>query len=99
MASLELPYHIALKNIPSVSLSDATSKTFPGMKLEAFIFDIFAAATQMAVLEVPREDEFAPVKNANGSTEKGYTADSPDSARYLLSAQAKRWIEAQGNSI
>ncbi|KAH9081341.1 hypothetical protein LEN26_021361 [Aphanomyces euteiches] len=99
LASLELPYHIAIKNIPSVSLSDPSSKKFPGMKLEAFIFDIFAAASQMAVLEVAREDEFAPVKNANGNTDKGYTADSPDSARYLLSAQAKRWIEAVGGDL
>ncbi|RHY30757.1 hypothetical protein DYB32_004053 [Aphanomyces invadans] len=96
LATLDLPYHIAMKNIPSVSLHDTTSKTFPGMKLEAFIFDIFAAATQMAVLEVAREDEFAPVKNANGNTDKGYTVDSPDSARYLLSSQAKRWVEAIG---
>ncbi|RHY58064.1 hypothetical protein DYB38_001628 [Aphanomyces astaci] len=94
LASLQLPYHIAMKNIPSVSIHDASTTSFPGMKLEAFIFDIFAAATHMAVLEVAREDEFAPVKNANGNTDNGYTADSPDSARYLLSAQAKRWIEA-----
>ncbi|KAF0697817.1 Aste57867_11532 [Aphanomyces stellatus] len=99
LATLQLPYHIAMKNIPAVSLADPAAKTFPGMKLEAFIFDIFAAATQMAVLEVAREDEFAPVKNANGNTEKGYTADSPDSARYLVSAQAKRWIEAVGGDL
>ncbi|ETW01652.1 hypothetical protein H310_06277 [Aphanomyces invadans] len=99
LATLDLPYHIAMKNIPSVSLHDTTSKTFPGMKLEAFIFDIFAAATQMAVLEVAREDEFAPVKNANGNTDKGYTVDSPDSARYLLSSQAKRWVEAIGGDL
>ncbi|ETV71041.1 hypothetical protein H257_13468 [Aphanomyces astaci] len=99
LASLQLPYHIAMKNIPSVSIHDASTTSFPGMKLEAFIFDIFAAATHMAVLEVAREDEFAPVKNANGNTDNGYTADSPDSARYLLSAQAKRWIEAMGGDL
>jgi UDP-N-acetylglucosamine/UDP-N-acetylgalactosamine diphosphorylase len=37
---------------------------YTGLKLESFIFDVFPAATAMAVLEVPRDAEFSPVKNA-----------------------------------
>ncbi|OQS06434.1 UDP-N-acetylhexosamine pyrophosphorylase [Thraustotheca clavata] len=102
LTSMELPFHIAMKNIPAVSLANINEegkKTLPGMKLEAFIFDIFAYASSMAVLEVAREDEFAPVKNANSTNSAGYTADSPESAKFLLSAQAKRWVEAQGGDF
>ena len=47
-----------------------------GIKLELFIFDSFPLAEHCALLEVRREDEFAPVKNAPGAA-----ADSPDTAR------------------
>lgn len=47
-----------------------------GVKLELFIFDSFPLAERCALLEVRREDEFAPVKNAPGAA-----ADSPDTAR------------------
>ncbi len=47
-----------------------------GIKLELFIFDSFPLAERCALLEVRREDEFAPVKNAPGAA-----ADSPDTAR------------------
>ncbi|OQR87915.1 UDP-N-acetylhexosamine pyrophosphorylase [Achlya hypogyna] len=99
LTSVELPFHIAMKNIPAVSTTAPDAATLPGMKLEAFIFDIFAYASSMAVLEVAREDEFAPVKNANGAQSSGYTADSPESAKFLLSAQAKRWIEVEGGDF
>ncbi|EQC36381.1 hypothetical protein SDRG_06484 [Saprolegnia diclina VS20] len=99
LTTVDLPFHIAMKNIPAVALDARDKKTLPGMKLEAFIFDIFEYASSMAVLEVAREDEFAPVKNANGSQLSGYTADSPESAKFLLSAQAKRWVEAQGGDF
>jgi hypothetical protein len=37
-------------------------------------------------MKVKREDEFGPVKNADG-------VDSPQSARELLYAQANRWLK------
>jgi hypothetical protein len=33
-----------------------------GIKLELFIFDMFHTASRVALLEVSRADEFAPVK-------------------------------------
>ena len=45
-------------------------------------------------MEVDRDDEFAPVKNAPGAA-----TDSPDTARALLSNQAIRWLTAVGAEI
>lgn len=41
----------------------------PGIKLELFIFDTFPSASpgRTALMEVQREAEFAPVKNAPGT--------------------------------
>ena len=47
-------------------------------KFEAFLFDAFGEVDEMAVLRVKREEEFAPVKNAD---EKG--VDCPKTAREL----------------
>ena len=45
-------------------------------KFESFIFDAFDMLDDMAILRVKREEEFAPVKNAEGT-------DSPETARKL----------------
>lgn len=74
----KLPYHAAFKK--------ATYKNEQGeiikpespnaYKFEAFIFDAFERLDDMAIMRVKREEEFAPVKNAEG-------VDSPDTARKL----------------
>jgi len=87
-------YHIAKKKILfwDTSLEQTVTPTSNnGMKLESFIFDVFSLSQSMAIYEVQREEEFAPVKNAPG---KG-TIDSPDTAREMISNLAKKWaIEA-----
>lgn len=45
-------------------------------------------------MEVSREEEFAPVKNAPGSD-----TDSPDTARTLMYEQGMRWLTAAGAHI
>jgi UDP-N-acetylglucosamine/UDP-N-acetylgalactosamine diphosphorylase len=90
-------YHLASKKIPYYDPktdSTITPKEPNGYKLEMFIFDVFPAASRWGVMEVSREDEFAPVKNAPGDA-----SDSPDTARALLTAQATRWLEAVGASV
>lgn len=81
-------YHIAHKTIPS---KDGPVK---GVKLELFIFDTFPLAQRAALLEVQREHQFAPVKNAPGTGK-----DDPDTARGLNLAQHACWVQAAGGFV
>jgi len=81
----KLPYHVAFKK---ASYRDRSGKMVEpqspnAYKFEAFIFDAFERLDDMLILRVKREDEFAPVKNAEG-------VDSPDTARELYYAFQKR---------
>jgi len=89
-------FHLAHKKIPFAGKDGQTVKptTNNGIKLEAFIFDVFPMSKNMAVLEAAREEEFAPVKNAPGES-----VDSPDSARAMYSSLCKRWAKAAGASV
>jgi UDP-N-acetylglucosamine/UDP-N-acetylgalactosamine diphosphorylase len=94
LPSLGNIYHIAEKKIPfydPISNTRVVPDKVNGLKLEMFIFDIFGLADRWVVMEVLREDEFAPVKNGPGSA-----VDSPDTARLLVSQQAVRWLEKAG---
>ncbi len=87
-------YHIADKKIPywdaekKVTVSPTANN---GIKLESFIFDVFPLSSKMAVFEVDRDQEFAPVKNGPGSD-----TDSPDTARLMVSKQAQKWLKDAG---
>ena len=94
---MDCMYHIAKKQIAvyhaAASDGDEIRRTsVPGIKLESFIFDCFVLSRSMAVLEVPREDEFSPVKNSPGVGVR----DSTGTARAALSAQARAWAVAAG---
>lgn len=96
LGDAKLPLHKARKKIATLQASGATATPSEpnGIKMEMFIFDAFGIADSFAALEVNRSDEFAPVKNAPGTA-----SDSPDTARALLMAQSRRFIEAAGGSI
>mmetsp|Transcript_32986 Transcript_32986/g.49831 ORF Transcript_32986/g.49831 Transcript_32986/m.49831 type:complete len:457 (+) Transcript_32986:184-1554(+) len=83
-------YHVAHKKIPYFDGKSLVTPTSPnGYKLESFIFDVFPLSEKMAIMNVTRENEFAPVKNATGS-------DSPESACRMVSDFSKRMmIEAE----
>mmetsp|Transcript_6800 Transcript_6800/g.15054 ORF Transcript_6800/g.15054 Transcript_6800/m.15054 type:complete len:483 (+) Transcript_6800:152-1600(+) len=90
-------YHVARKKIPYYD--ENTKETVKptsnnGIKLESFIFDVFPLSKTMAVLDVSREEEFAPVKNPPGTA-----TDSPDSARRLFSGVAKKWVTKAGATL
>ena len=74
----KLPYHVALKKASYIGSDGKMVKpTEPNAyKFEAFLFDAFSTVDNMSILRVKREDEFAPVKNAEG-------VDSPETARAL----------------
>lgn len=90
-------YHLAHKKIPyydAVTGKTVTPVVNNGIKLETFIFDVFPLSQRMAVLDVERDEEFAPVKNAAGSP-----SDSPDTARAMLSKLAQKWIVDAGGKL
>jgi len=91
-----LPLHVARKKIPYVDTDGTrvTPTSNNGVKLELFIFDTFPHAKRMAALEVPREAEFAPVKNPPGAA-----SDSPDTARQMIYALSKARIRAAGGAL
>lgn len=78
VANKNLPYHIAHKK--ASYLDENGNFVVPdkpnAYKFESFIFDAFDMLDDMAILRVKRENEFAPVKNAEGT-------DSPETARTL----------------
>lgn len=91
MATADLPFHMARKRIPF--LDGQGRQVEPerpnGVKLERFVFDAIPHARNPVVMEVLREDEFAPVKNFSG-------ADSAETARAALMAQQRRWLREAG---
>ena len=89
-----MAFHIARKKIPSIALDTGSLCKQDGMKLEMFVFDVFPFTQRFAVLEVARNEEFSPLKNAPGSK-----ADNPETSRRDLLAQQKRFLEASGATI
>ena len=92
-----LVYHVARKKVPAVSPDGATTETPAkpnGVKLEAFIFDVYQYAEKVAFLRGDRREDFAPVKNAEGTGK-----DSPDTARAAVSALHRGWIESAGGRV
>jgi len=88
---LSLPFHVAHKKIPY--LDDAGTRVEPeapnGYKFETFIFDALSQAKQAIVMEVLREEEFSPVKNATGQ-------NSPATARQAMINLYGGWLEKAG---
>lgn len=95
----DLPHHVARKKIPYADLAsgEAVKPAKPnGIKLEQFVFDVFPRLElgRFACMEVRREDEFSPLKNARGTGE-----DDPDTSRRDIMAQGKRWAQAAGATV
>jgi len=63
-----------------------------GVKFELFYFDVFEFTEKIGLFETLREDEFSPLKNANGE-------DSPDSAREYLQKLHRKWLEHAGAKL
>jgi len=87
-------YHLAPKKIPywDPKLNQTIIPlTNNGINLEMLVFDVFPLADKWIVVEADRNEEFGPVKN-----EPGNPVDSPDTARALITAQAKGWLKSIG---
>jgi UDP-N-acetylglucosamine/UDP-N-acetylgalactosamine diphosphorylase len=71
--TLVLPWHLARKRMPVFDPVQGLIER-EGVKFETFVFDALGFSPASIVLEVAREREFSPVKNASG-------ADSPATTR------------------
>ena len=94
-SGLAMPLHLASKKVPHIDLESGERvepKTPNATKLEMFIFDAIPLADRSMVYETDRVEEFAPIKNAEGS-------DSAESSHELQYERAVRWIEACGGRI
>jgi len=62
------------------------------LKFELFIFDALPMADRPLAVEIRREEEFAPLKNATG-------ADSPETVFQLMTRLHANWLERAGVAI
>jgi UDP-N-acetylglucosamine/UDP-N-acetylgalactosamine diphosphorylase len=86
-----LPFHVARKKVPHLDEGghDVSPEKENALKFETFIFDALPVARRWAVVEAPRREEFAPVKNATG-------VDSPQTAQQTISDLAADWLTRAG---
>ncbi|XP_066222733.1 UDP-N-acetylhexosamine pyrophosphorylase-like protein 1 isoform X2 [Saccopteryx leptura] len=85
--------HVAVKKVPYVDEEGNLVKPLKpnGIKMEKFVFDVFQFAENFVAFEVPREEEFAPLKNADSADR-----DNPTMARRALLTQHYRWARQAG---
>jgi len=91
---IKLPFHKAFKEIPTVDEHGRVimPKQPNGYKFEMFVFDALPLAREVVVMEVRREFEFSPIKNASGF-------DSPETAQLDMNNLYGRWIEQCGGRV
>ncbi len=86
---VNLPFHQSKKIVKAYV--DGVIQDVEAYKHEKFIFDLLPLANNHMGLEIKREDEFSPIKNASG-------VDSVDTALELYSNRNKRWLAQVGVS-
>ncbi|CAF1037658.1 unnamed protein product [Brachionus calyciflorus] len=89
----DLVYHVAEKKIAYMNENGERilPKSNNGIKLEKFVFDVFPFSERFAIWEVPREQEFSPLKNADEAKK-----DCPSTCRNELYAQHYKWLKNAG---
>ena len=90
-SGFKLPFHLAKKSAPCLDESGALvqPKEKNVYKFETFIFDALRDTRSSVVLEIRREEEFSPVKNAVGQ-------DSPETCKRDMSALYADWLSEAG---
>jgi len=86
LSNIDLPYHTAFKKSDFLNeKGELVEVTEPNAyKFESYIFDGFSFFDNMSILRVKREEEFAPIKNKEGS-------DSPETAVNLYDEFIKKY--------
>lgn len=93
----KLIHHVASKKIPTVDLKTGESikPTTPnGIKLEKFVFDVFQFSERFCLFNMPREKEFAPLKNADTAK-----SDNMRCARSKLHRLHHSWVLNAGGKF
>lgn len=79
----KLPWHTARKTVCGIEKC---------WKFEQFLFDAFPQLGSMMPFGVIREEEFSPVKNAEGN-------DSPKTARTMIGTLHREWLRKAGVEV
>ncbi len=90
-----LAFHLARKKVPhwdSASGQTVSPDEPNALKFELFVFDALPMAERWLAVKAKREDEFAPLKNADGP-------DSLETCQALMVGQARRWLTAAGATV
>ena len=89
-----LPFHRADKKIPTIDQAGQVVKPDKpnGVKFEMFVFDALPFARSPLVIETSRQDEFSPVKNAEG-------VDSPQTSRDDQLKLFARWANHERDAV
>jgi UDP-N-acetylglucosamine/UDP-N-acetylgalactosamine diphosphorylase len=90
-----LPFHVARKKVPYLDANgvDTLRPEDPNaLKFERFIFDVLPLAERWLLLETKREEEFSPLKSAEG-------ADTPQDVRRGMTELATNWLQQAGVAI
>jgi UDP-N-acetylglucosamine/UDP-N-acetylgalactosamine diphosphorylase len=91
----ELPFHVAHKvaaYFDPETGQKVTPQTPNAWKFEQFIFDVLPHARQWLLMETSRQEEFAPLKNAEGP-------DSPQTVQQAIVALHRRWLLQAGVQV
>lgn len=83
-----LPYHASPKPLRALG-PDGLETPIEGFKLERFVFDAVPMAKKTVLVEALREEEYAPLKNAEGQ-------ESVATCRAAISARNHRWLREAG---
>lgn len=91
---IRLPFHRADKKVPCIDVrgNPVTPDKPNGIKFESFIFDALEHAKNPVTMEVVRNEEFSPVKNASGF-------NSPETAQRDLMELFATWLEKAGANV
>ena len=92
----DLKLHVAKKKIPFVDNSGkrTTPEKPNGIKIEKFVFDVFEFAEKFVSVEVPRDEEFSALKNADSAGK-----DCASTSRADIYRLHKKYIEKAGGHV
>ncbi len=91
---IDLPLHAAHKKVPLLDpAGNLVEPSKPNVyRFERFIFDVLPLARNVVALEVPREEQFLPLKNADGPF-------GPQGVRQSLQVYWRKALKAGGLAV